>query len=120
MLGDGYGRHTVGVRSSDPDVLIPQLGVSPYEVGHEVDTFPVVHDGDLHAAAAQVLLGALECSALADDHLGREEPAAATLKQQRRDGCPPADDLIRRLLPYSGSMPEPSAFITCRLNANSF
>jgi len=45
--------------------------------------------------------------AYCDYQQGREEAAAVTLNEQRRQSCLRAERLVERLLPYSGSLPEP-------------
>lgn len=46
--------------------------------------------------------------AYCDYRLGHEESAARTLNELRREGCLRADQLVERLLPYSGSLPLPT------------
>ncbi len=54
----------------DADVFVPEFRAVGDEVAHQADALGVLDDLELHALAADVILGALEGHVLADDDVG--------------------------------------------------
>src|SRR5215470_5790096 len=83
------GAHGVPRALAGADVLVPQIGTRPDELGHEPYAFGVVEHRDQHAVLGQPTMPPDEGAILTDDHIRDaelpHEPAAVPARRKRGD-----------------------------------